>query len=450
VKRQFVVPTLVGFCLVAISCSRTTTDDSRTEILFWSRPWWGDPPQYQDPSQPGIPALEWQAQRIAEVERAHPHIKVRREIDPGADKLRLAFASHTAPDVFFVGVDNEVMRFAEMGFIEPIDSFLTDADRADIWPSTLDIGRLGIRHYLWPLYNHALVILINEALCEERGVVGLLPKEDQDWDVATFLKVARALTFDRDGDGRNDVYGVGLYALGEAYPVQMTYLANFGARLFDEERGFVFHSPQTAEGLRFLRQLSAPGSVAVPGASGYRVMDMADLFFAQRVGMMLGTAGLTEYGKTQFQTGRAKPFRCRLAPVPVASLDRPSVSYLTVGAVAVSRQADPARCAAAMELARYLTSPEVNRWFWSKWASPRRSTPLPADPNLRTMMKLAARSENFLLPPVALDPRYDLPRQLDLFFQRIFSSDVPIETALAEFEAKFRERALRGVEGWPL
>src|SRR5262249_53514821 len=149
-----------------------------------------------------------------------------------------------------------------------------------------------------------------------------------------------------------------------------------------------FNSPETIEGLRFLRSLTGKEGIAPPGASGYRIMDLADLFFAQKVGMMLGAAGFTEYGRTQIETGRVKPVHWRLAPIPVARRDMPCVSYLTVGAVVVSRQTDPARREAAMELARTITSPELNRWFWSKWASPRRSTPLPTDPNLRTMMKL--------------------------------------------------------------
>ena len=112
----------IALCLAAAGCGKNyDATDSRIEITFWSRPWWGDPAQYQEPGKPTIPALQWQAQRIAEFERAHPNIRVRREIDPGSDKLRLAFASHTAPDVFFVGVDSDVMRYAEMGLLEPID-----------------------------------------------------------------------------------------------------------------------------------------------------------------------------------------------------------------------------------------------------------------------------------------------------------------------------------------
>ena len=440
---------MMAACLLGAGCGREPVEEGIIHLTLWSRPWWGDPLQYQDPQGAQIPALEWQKRRVAEFERDHPQVRITREIDPGDDKLRLAFASRTAPDVFFVGADSKMMRFAEMGFLEAIDPYLQPEDQADIWASAMDAGNVGGRHFLWPLYNHALVILINESLCEEQGVAHLLPVEDGDWHVDTFLEVARALAIDRDGDGRPETYGVGIPALGDVYYVLTSYLVNFGSRIFDEKEGLVFNSEPTRRGIRFLKEMQTVGGVAPPGAAGYRFLDMRDLFFAQKIGMMLGNAGLVDYGELQVRTGRIKPFRVRMAAIPTDDPARGSISYLTVGAVAVARQPDPAKRRAAMDLARWITSPEMNRWFWSKWASPRRSTPLPGDPNLRTMMKLVARSENFMLPPTALHPRYDLSRQMDLFYQRAFSGQGDIEAALTEFETKFRRDALRDVPNWP-
>jgi multiple sugar transport system substrate-binding protein len=436
-----------GLCLGG--CGRRAGEDGEIRLTFWSRPWWGEPLQYQDPDGPHIPAIDWQKQRIAEYERDHPGVRIRREIDPGEDKMRLAFASRTAPDVFFAGVNSEIMRYAEMGFLEPIDAYLRPEDEADIWPAALDAGSLGGQRFLWPLYNHALVILVNQTLCEERGVAELLPAGDGEWTFDTFMEIARALTIDRDADGRPETYGVGIPALGEIHYILTSYLVNFGARVFDPDRGLVINSPETRAALDFLREIQGPDGVAPPGAAGYRFLDVRDLFFSQKVGMMLGNAGLIDYGHLQMETGRIKPFRVRMTAIPTRDLNTPSISYLTVGAVAVARQTDPEKREAAMELARWVTSPPMNKWFWSKWASPRKSTPLPEDPNLRTMMLLVSRSQNFLLPPVALHPRYDLTRQVDLFYQDVFSGQLSIDTALANFEGKFYRDGLRGVENWP-
>jgi len=439
---------LLVLILFAGGCSEDRAE-SEIELIFWSRPWWGDPMQYQDPDADPLPVIDWQRARIAEFERMHPNVRIRREIDPGGDKLRLAFASGTAPDVFFTGVSGEVLRYAELGFLEPIDEFLRPEDEADIWKSALDGGRVGDQRFLWPLYNHALVILVNESLCEEQGVTHLLPEGDDDWDVETFLEVARALTIDENGDGRPETYGVGIPANGDIFYILTTYLVNFDAHIFDSQNGFVFHSAETREALDFLLGMVQPGGVAPPGASGYRFTDIRDLFFAQKIGMMLGNAGLIDYGELQVRTGRIKPFKMRMTAIPTKDLSTSSISFLSVGSVAVARQKDPATREAAMEFARWITSPELNRWFWSKWASPRKSAPLPEDPNLRTMMKLVARSENFMLPPVALHPRYDLSRQLDIFYQRIFSEDDVVEEALTDFEKKFYRDGLRGVNNWP-
>jgi ABC-type glycerol-3-phosphate transport system substrate-binding protein len=343
----------------------------------------------------------------------------------------------------------EVMRCAQLGLMEPIDAYLPSEDLTDIWESAMNNGQVDNQHYLWPLYNHALVILVNESLCAERGVAHLLPKEDEDWDIPRFLKVAHALTFDRDGNGHTNVYGVGFCGLGDVQYLYTTWIANFGGRVFDRKQGLILNSPSTIEGLQFLRSLSGKEGVAPTGATGYRITDLADQFFGQKVGMMLGSAGFMDYGKLQVQTGRVRPFRWRLVSVPVAHKGEHCVSYLTVGAVGVSRQTDPAHREAAMALARYIASPELNHWFWAQRASPYRSTPLPEDQNMRVMMKLVQHAQDFLLPPVALNPRYDLQRQLDLFYQQIFSTDVPIETALAEFTEKFNREALKDVKNWP-
>lgn len=439
---------LLLLALFACGCGEDRTE-GEIHLTFWSKPWWGDPMQYQDPNADQVPAIEWQKARIAEFERMYPNVRIRREIDPGGDKLRLAFASGTAPDVFFTGVSGEVLRYAEMGFLESIDPFLRPVDEADTWQSALDGGRVGDQRFLWPLYNHSLVILVNESLCEEQGVADLLPTEDNDWDIDTFLKIARALTIDRDGDGRPDTYGVGIPANGDIFYILTTYLVNFDARIFDAKDGLVFDSARTREALDFLLGMVEPGGVAPPGAAGYRFTDIRDLFFAQKIGMMLGNAGLIDYGELQVRTGRIKPFKIRMTAIPTKDLGTPSISFLSVGSVAVARQTDPATREAAMGFARWITGPELNRWFWSKWASPRKSAPLPEDPNLRTMMKLVARSENFMLPPAALHPRYDLSRQLDIFYQRIFSEEDAVDEALTDFERKFNRDGLRGVKNWP-
>lgn len=418
-------------------------------LTLWCKPWWGDPAEFQSRRGSTVTADVWRQERIAAFERAHPDIKVLTEIDPGPEKLQLAFASRTAPDVFFSNADNDAMRYASLGLLEPLDAFLPAQDRADLYPPALEAGRLGKNHYLWPLYNHALVLLVNRTLCDQRRVAHLLPAPGASWDTTRFLRVARALTFGPTNSKRPEVYGVGIYAGGDMHYFMTTWLLNWGARLFDERRGFIFNSPETRQGLRFLLQMTAPGGVAPQRATAYKWADMSDLFFAQKVGMILTSAGQIDYGALQVRTGRIRPFKVQLCPIPTALPSQSSRSFLTVGAVAVSYQKSPERRRAAMELARYLTGPQVNQWFWSKWASPRRSTPLPDDPNRREMMKLVVRSENFMLPPVPLNPRYDLPRQLDLFYQRVFSGDSDVEAALRDFEAQFYKKALIGVKGWP-
>ena len=95
-------------------------------------------------------------------------------------------------------------------------------------------------------------------------------------------------------------------------------------------------------------------------------------------------------------------------------------SYLTVGTVFVSRQRDPAKRDACMALAKFITGPEPNRFFW-RVASPRRSSPPPIDPNLAIMMQQIDRAENFMLPPRRLPDRLNLSEEMVRLYQDVLS-----------------------------
>lgn len=393
------------------------SSDGRITVTYWTRSWWGDPQQYQGPDPVSVP--QWQREQIAEFERRHPHIRVNLKTDPGSpDKLRLAFAGGVPPDVFHTNPEAEFLNWADLGFLEPIDPYLTEAERTDIFPAALAAGEYRGNHYAWPLYSHALCMAINRDLFRERGLEDRIPGAYSDWTWAEFEDLARQLTFDRDGDGRIDVYGVGLGCLDDNHVFLTSYLVNFGARVFARDGRFVLNSDAGVRGLEFLRRL-VDEKIATPGVSAYKYEDVRALFLEQKIGMYLVNAGIVDWAEDQARKGTIKPFDWALAPIPHEPGVRQS-SYLAVGAVLVSAQRDQEKRRACMELARFITSHEVNRVFWNR-ASPRRSSPLPPDPNMAVMMRQVERAENFMLPPARLPDRFNLTRVMVQLYQDAFS-----------------------------
>lgn len=418
--KTTVVLLLLG-CLAACvgGCDRRADagEEPAIRIVYWAPSWWGDPKQFQGENPVSIE--QWKRQRLAEFERRNPGVKVDWKVDPGSpDRLRLAFAGGVPPDVFHTVPGSEFLTWADLGFLEPIDPFLTPEDRADIFPAALSSGQYRGQHYVWPLYNHALCVVINRDLFRERGLEDRIPGPDSDWTMAEFEALARELTFDRDGDGRTDVYGVGMHCVDDNHVFLTTYLINFGARVFAPDGTFVLDSPQGIRGMQFLRRL-IDQRIATPGAAAYKHEQVRSLFLEQKVAMFLCPAGIVDWAEDQAAKGTIRKFDWALVPIPHEPDARP-VSFLTIGTVLVSKQDDPAKRKACMELARYITGPEVNRIFWRK-ASPRRSTPTPADENMAVMMRQVERAENFMLPPIRLPDRYNLTREMVRLYQDVLA-----------------------------
>jgi len=426
-------------CLAAlmVACDgRATRGDDRTiTITYWTRSWWGDPAQYQGDDK--VPVWQWQQEQVHRFEAMHPNVKINLQVDPGGrgDKIRMAFAGGVAPDVFHGSPDTEFIAWADLGLLEPINPYLTPEDKADIFPAVLETVEHRGQYFAWPLYNHALGIVINRDLFRARGLEGRIPTGAGEWTMAEFERLARELTVDRDGDGRAEVYGVGIHALDGNHVMMTTYLVNFGARVFGDDGRFTLDSPAGVEGLRMLRRLIDQG-VATPGATGYSYEDIRSLFLEQRVAMWLTGTGVLMYAQDQVRRGTLEPFDWTLVPVPsVPGVE--STSYLTLGTVFVSRQTDPAKRDACMAFARFITGHEVNQHFWEAM-SPRRSSPTPTVPYQRVMMEQVARAENFMQPPRPLPRRFSLKDELARLYQDTLA--VPPKSEPAEALRRLAER----------
>jgi multiple sugar transport system substrate-binding protein len=411
-----------AFGWLAFGCDRsdrpTSTADEPITIVYWTRAWWGDPGQFQGPNP--IPVPQWQQEQIDRFEHDHPGVKVDMQVDPGGkgDKIRMAFAGGVPPDLFHGNPEQEFLTWAALGFLEPIDPYLTPEDRADIFPTALKAGEYNGKHYAWPLYNHALCMAINRDLFRERGLEDQIPGPEEDWSFERFAELAKALTFDRDGDGRIDVYGVGLHTLDDNHVFITSYLTNAGARVFGKDGRFILDSDQGVKSLTFIHDLMTKGYLT-PGAASYNYEDVRSLFLKQRIAMYLTGAGIVDWAEDQAKKGTIKRFDWALVPIPHVAPATPT-SYLAVGAVYVAKQTDPRKRDACMALAKYITGPELNKQFWNR-ASPRRSSPPPPDPNMVVMMQQVERAENFMIPPVKLPDRFNINDELTHLYQDVFA-----------------------------
>lgn len=185
-----------------------------------------------------------------------------------ADRLITMMASGDAPDLFMLSRVNQD-TFWSAGFLEPITSFV-EKDPTINWPDLVGRNQVTMDGEIWGIPEHggAFTLAFNAAHFDEAG----LTRPDElysrgEWTFETFGEYARRLSYDRNGDGENDVYGTSpltsreiLYATIEA----------LGARVFSEDgREVLIDSPETIEAMRFVTELdhvyNAVGGVFAQG-----------------------------------------------------------------------------------------------------------------------------------------------------------------------------------------
>jgi multiple sugar transport system substrate-binding protein len=122
-------------------------------------------------------------------------------------KLATGFAGGDPPDVFLINF-RRFGQFAAKDVLEPLGPRLAERGHfkeSDLYEPSSEAFRYSGTLMCVPQNISSLVVYYNRSLFEQAGAP--LPKPGWKW--SDFLAAAKALTKDRDGDGKVDVYGLG-------------------------------------------------------------------------------------------------------------------------------------------------------------------------------------------------------------------------------------------------
>lgn len=243
-----------------------------------------------------------------EFERRHKNVKVKVEFWPGDyyAKLLTMLAARDAPDCFYLTYE-QIPAFASKGTLMPLDDFVK-ADRGlnfrDFFPQTLSMFRWRGNLYGLPKGVHTLAVFLNLDLFLGAGLEP--PKEGWTW--ADYLRLAKALTKDLNGDGKPDQFGTSLYPFDVA-------IYQSGGAIAEERRGICLMDRREAiKGIKFCRDLIFKHKVAPPmrTKSG---LSHSDLFVAGKLAMFVGgTWELADFKDI-------KAFEWTVAPLPKGKIE---------------------------------------------------------------------------------------------------------------------------------
>ncbi len=230
---------------------------------------------------------------MAEFMAANPDIEVELEYVSYAEKetkYTTAIEAGVGPDVLHLGpIEVSFALFASRGYFLDLTPFI-EAECPELvsvrYPTAMAAVQYNGRYYALPGDFMSMFLMWNKRLFAEAGLDPNKPPET--WD--EFLAYAKALTRDRDGDGRIDTWGFG--TVGKVDPgFQLRFsplLFSFGADyLTPDYTCSALNTPEAKEAFKFWVELYSVHGVIPPGVTDMTPGKVREQFAAEKVAMIL-------------------------------------------------------------------------------------------------------------------------------------------------------------------
>ncbi|HEY9633818.1 MAG TPA: ABC transporter substrate-binding protein [Coleofasciculaceae cyanobacterium] len=182
-------------------------------------------------------------QVLNQFESQHPNIKVKHEIinDQYMDVIKTRLIGDAAPDIFYLDAF-EAPLMMKYGVLEPLNSYITEQfDLSDFQPSLVEAFQLGNQIYGLPKDFSTLALFYNEAAFNAAKV----NRPPKSWN--ELRKFSKKLTIDKNRDGRNEQYGLGI---SPELSRQYFMMTAFGGRLVDKQGNAAFATSESLKGLQ--------------------------------------------------------------------------------------------------------------------------------------------------------------------------------------------------------
>lgn len=265
--------------------------------------------------------------------------------DAGFAKLTAALQSGQGIDLLRMASDR-LPQYVSEDLVEPIDTYLSADDKADILPNVLDVTRLKDgKAFSWPLWVVPMGIYVNKDVFAEAKVD--LPPQNWTWD--QFVDAAKKTTFKRANG--EQVYGFsGFIDPGVVNTWGLWMNEDPSVRPVTKDLKFGFNNAATAKGLQRFADLALVNKVTPPDFGTQKDADVKGGFINKQYAMIVDATGFAPQA-----VGAKSNFE--IYPHPTVNGNKLTVG--AVGLIGVAKMKDETKRKAAMDLGRYLTSGEV-------------------------------------------------------------------------------------------
>ena len=248
--KIFAFVLLISPLLIISNCAfRPRGKDEKGKVLLRSMAWMANPTEN-----------EITKNLVKEFNRLHPDINVEHETIEGdyGSKLLTSFAAGNAPDVFWVGGQG-AQAWIIRNVLLDITPFI-EQDKVDIndfFPATVQGFILNGHYYSLPNDACSSAMFYNKDLFDAEGI----PYPDKDWRWEEFVKIAKRLTKDLNGDGKIDQWG--FLIPGDIHMFMPFIFSNKGLlHDYKDPNKPLFTQPQALEAIEMILNLALKEKVA--------------------------------------------------------------------------------------------------------------------------------------------------------------------------------------------
>ncbi len=189
-----------------------------------------------------------------------------------------------------------IRAFIEKGFVYDITPFVKQEGKTawggeflDTWyPETVELMKYQDKYYALPSDYMSMVLFYNKSLFKEAGLDPNKPPKT--WD--EFLTYAKALTRDRNGDGKLDTWGFGTVGSVDpgfelrATPILLSHGATY---LTPDNKCSALNSPEAKEAFKFYISLVTEHKVVPPGVTAQNPGNVRQQMASGQIAMKIGS-----------------------------------------------------------------------------------------------------------------------------------------------------------------
>ena len=223
------------------------------------------------------------SETIEAFEAANPDIAVELDQLPFNDlfaqiQIRMN-AGGPDPDVLSVDVP-VTASYGIRGWLAPLDDVFSEEERLDWLEAAVEAGTYEGQLLSAPVSTSTQLLYYNKDLFDRAGITP--PGPDERWTWEQIAEAAPKLTFDEDGDGTPDIWGLNWEQTVRIYQLQ-PLAASLGGQAIGEDGvtvDGVINSPEWVEAFTYYQNMytglrAAPQSDTVPPPDMFRNGDLA-------------------------------------------------------------------------------------------------------------------------------------------------------------------------------